>query len=109
MVTQLTLKEVLEKAIEREIESQDLCSDLSQKMTDKAAKDASQELARQAEVYYRICQWQAYSFFSEIPSLEVESHVYEADKHWHLDQRSNDSGESLPRTNAEHCHGHRNG
>ena len=47
MVTQLTLKDILEKAIEKEIESQHLYSDLSQKMTDEAAKDAFQELAQQ--------------------------------------------------------------
>ena len=41
MVTQLTLKEVLERAIQKEIESQHLYRDLSQKMADAVAKDAS--------------------------------------------------------------------
>ena len=49
MVTQLTLKEVLEKAIQKEIESQLLYASLSEKMSDKAAKDAFQELARQEQ------------------------------------------------------------
>ena len=49
MVTQLTLKEVLERAIQKEIESQLLYAGLSEKMSDKAAKDAFQELARQEQ------------------------------------------------------------
>ncbi|MCK5434585.1 MAG: hypothetical protein KAI42_04820 [Dehalococcoidales bacterium] len=49
MVTQLTLKDVLQKAIQKEIESQHLYRDLSHKMTDEAPRDAFQELTRQEE------------------------------------------------------------
>jgi rubrerythrin len=47
MVSQLTLKEVLEKAIAKEIESRLLYASLSQKVGDEAAQDAFRELARQ--------------------------------------------------------------
>ena len=56
MVTQLTLKEVLERAIQKEIESRHLYSDLSQKMTDEAAKDAFQELARQEQGHQQLLE-----------------------------------------------------
>ena len=46
MVTQLTLKEILEKAIEKEIQSRLLYASLSQKVNDAAAKNSCQELAR---------------------------------------------------------------
>ncbi len=47
MVSQLTVREVLEKGIEKEIGSQRLYRDLSQKMTDKAAKDTFGQLSRE--------------------------------------------------------------
>ena len=47
MVTQLTLKQVLEKAINKEIGAQRLYTSLSQRVNDEVAKDAFQELARQ--------------------------------------------------------------
>ncbi len=56
MVTQLTLKEVLERAIQKEIESRHLYSDLSQKTTDEAAKDAFQELARQEQGHQQLLE-----------------------------------------------------
>jgi len=49
MVSQLTVRKVLEKAIQKEIESQQLYRNLSQKMTDEAAKDAFRELTRQEQ------------------------------------------------------------
>lgn len=49
MVSQLTVREVLEKAIQKEIEAQQLYRNLSQKMTDEAAKDAFRELTRQEQ------------------------------------------------------------
>ena len=49
MVTQLTLKEVLERAVRKEVESQLLYTSLSEKMSDEAARDAFQELARQEQ------------------------------------------------------------
>ena len=56
MVTQLTLKEVLERAIQKEIESQLLYARLSQKMSDKADKDAFQELARQEQGHQQLLE-----------------------------------------------------
>jgi len=56
MVTQLSLKEVLEKAIQKEIESRHLYSDLSQKIRDEAAKDAFQELARQERGHQQLLE-----------------------------------------------------
>ena len=47
MVTQLTLKEVLEMAIEKEVTSQRLYLDLSRAIDNEVAQDAFQELARQ--------------------------------------------------------------
>jgi len=49
MVTQLTLKEVLEKAIQKEVESRLVYINLSQRVSDEAAKYAFQELARQEQ------------------------------------------------------------
>ena len=56
MVTQLTLKDVLQKAIQKEIESQRLYSDLSQKMNEEAARDAFQELARQEHGHQQLLE-----------------------------------------------------
>lgn len=47
MITQLTLKEVLEKAIRKEIESKLLYTDLSQKVNKEAAKGALLGLVQQ--------------------------------------------------------------
>jgi rubrerythrin len=49
MVTQVTLKGILEKAIEKEVNSWLLYVSLSQKVNDEAAKDAFQELAQQEQ------------------------------------------------------------
>ncbi len=56
MVTQLTLKDVLQKAIQREVESRLLCDDLSQKMKDQVAKDVFQELARQEQGHQNLLE-----------------------------------------------------
>jgi len=56
MVTQLTLREVLEKAIQKEVESQRLYTDLRQKMTDEAAKDAFQQLAQQEQGHQNLLE-----------------------------------------------------
>ena len=56
MITQLTLKEVLEKAIQREIESRLLYIDLSQKVDEEAAKDACQELAQQEQRHQNLLE-----------------------------------------------------
>ncbi len=56
MVTQLTLKEILEKAIRKEIESQLLYTDLSQKVSEKAAKDAFQLLVRQEQGHQNLLE-----------------------------------------------------
>ena len=47
MITQLTVKEVLNRAIEKEIESQSLYTGLSRKMTDPAVKEALEKLSQQ--------------------------------------------------------------
>lgn len=56
MVTQLTLKEILEKAIRKEIGSQLLYTDLSQKVSEKAAKDAFQFLVRQEQGHQNLLE-----------------------------------------------------
>jgi len=56
MITQLTLKDVLQKAIQKQIESQHLSSDLSQKITDESTRDASQELARQEHGHQQLLE-----------------------------------------------------
>ncbi len=56
MVTQLTLKEVLQKAIRKEVESRLLYIGLSQKIRDEAAKDAFQELARQERGHQQLLE-----------------------------------------------------
>ncbi|MFC1986930.1 ferritin family protein [Chloroflexota bacterium] len=56
MVTQLTLKEVLEKAIQKEIEAQHLYIDLSQKMGNQAARDVFHELAQQEQGHQNLLE-----------------------------------------------------
>jgi len=56
MVTQLTLKEVLEKAIQKEVEARLLYVDLSQKVNNKVAEEAFQELARQEQGHQNLLE-----------------------------------------------------
>jgi len=49
MVSQLTVRNILEMAIEKEIESQRLYRDLSQKMTDEATKDVFRHLSQEEQ------------------------------------------------------------
>ncbi len=56
MVTQLTLKETLEKAIQKEVEARLLYLDLIQKVTEQAAKDAFRELARQEQGHQNLLE-----------------------------------------------------
>ena len=55
-MTQLTLREVLEKAIQKEVEAQHLYSDLGRKVTDKAAKDVFQELTLQEQGHQNLLE-----------------------------------------------------
>lgn len=56
MVTQLTLREVLEEAIRKEIMSRFLYIGLRQRMKNRASKDAFQLLAEQEESHQRILE-----------------------------------------------------
>lgn len=56
MVTQLTLKEVLEKAIQKEVEARLLYVDLSQKVNNKAAEESFQELAQQEQGHQNLLE-----------------------------------------------------
>ena len=56
MVTQVTLKEILEKAIEKEVDSRLLYVSLSQKANDQTAKVAFQELAQQEQGHQNLLE-----------------------------------------------------
>jgi len=56
MVTQLTLKEVLQKAIQKEVESRLLYLELSQKVNKEAVKDGFQRLSREEQWHQRLLE-----------------------------------------------------